>query len=129
MKANNTVLKLYLFCVILVIGLLDLGLNVISVVPGAGDAAETASESVLEVIQIACEAVIIFVRRGAAAKAGQGSGFIKILAFCAFIVVGVLDIGGNVISLIPVVGDIGETITEVVAELIQLAIAAYTLLF
>jgi hypothetical protein len=34
------------------IGAIDVGANIISVVPGVGDLAETASESILETIQV-----------------------------------------------------------------------------
>lgn len=42
---------------IAIIGALDVGLNIISLIPGVGDAAETASETVLETLQFLVSAV------------------------------------------------------------------------
>ena len=127
-----SIVKIYLFCIIILIGLLDVGLNLISVIPGAGDVLETMSEGILETIQAISAGIITFSRfviKDAKEHKDALSGFMRICMFCAFILMGVLDVGGNLLSLIPGVGDIAETLTEAILELIQIALAGALLLF
>ncbi len=47
---------LFLFFIAL-LSLIDLGLNIIGLIPGAGDLVETASETVVELIQVSTAAI------------------------------------------------------------------------
>lgn len=48
----------FLVGLIILLSLADIGLNAISLIPGVGDIAETASESVLEFIQVTLTIVL-----------------------------------------------------------------------
>ncbi len=42
---------------IAILSIIDLGLNIIGLIPGAGDLVETASETVVELIQVSTAAI------------------------------------------------------------------------
>ena len=118
---KEIVIKIIGICIIIFIALIDIGLNLVSLIPVVGDIAATGGEILLEAIQLISAAVVAFV----GGKEGEKKSRMYIVyGLCAFAFLGLLDVGINFISFIPVVGDIAETLGETVLEILQVAIVA-----
>ncbi len=129
---RSDMIRIYCLCIIVVIGLLDFGLNIASFIPVAGDAFKAASEAVLEVLQAISASIIFFTKFRAQATGktgGTSSKMVRFCFYCAFIILSIFDwAGGGLINLIPGAGDVGKILIESMAELIQIAIAVALLL-
>ncbi len=109
------VIKIVAIFLIILVALLDLSLNIISFIPYIGDALETAGEIVLEIIQ--------FLAFGLLAISRGKFGLKDILMIAVFGVISLMDVALNVVSLIPGIGDLVETLGEVVLEMLQVLLA------
>ena len=56
---NKTITMIGILVVIILIGVIDIGINIFSLIPVIGDAIETAGESILELLQIILAAGLV----------------------------------------------------------------------
>ncbi len=125
-------INIYLLCIIVIIGLLSVGLDLIGFIPFLGTALKALPATVLEALQVVSAGIITFSRFIVArAKESKNalSAFMRICMFCAFVAMSVLETGGNALSALPFVGAAGEVLADAMINLIQIALAAALLLF
>ena len=117
--ANITLVKIYLLCIIFILGLTAIGLGaLVGIVPELGDAIAGLADTVSEAIEIASVVILGFIkfREKKGEKSAPTSTMILI---CAYIVMSLLQVSSNLVGALPIAGDVAAPIIKVILQMGQ----------
>src|SRR3989338_2308131 len=111
---NLNLIKIYLLCIILILGLTTLGFGaIVGLVPALCDSVAAISDTIVEVIQVTSTLLLGFIRFKKV-SGGKSAPKSTIVLICAYIVLGVLQISGNLVAAIPVFGDVAGPLIKLI---------------
>ncbi|MBI4162680.1 MAG: hypothetical protein HY513_03275 [Candidatus Aenigmarchaeota archaeon] len=117
---NASLIKIYLLCIVFVLGLTAIGLGaIVGLFPALGDAVASLADTTSEVIEVTSVAILGFMkfREGTGGKPSSKNS--TMILICAYIVMSFLQVSSNVIGLIPGIGDVGAPLIKVILQLGQ----------